>query len=99
MGIGTLRQYHQRKHNITTIKDILGEVAEKTAFVEAVPRVSADKVEKPTEAVKVPETKQEQGQAAFESRTKDGFDPKPNPADDRPSNKKAPTTVVTNKNL
>jgi len=35
MGIGTLRQYHARPSNLTTAADVLGEVTEKTSFVEA----------------------------------------------------------------
>lgn len=42
MGIGTLRQYHSRPSNLTTIKDILGEAETKTNFVEA--KAAAEKL-------------------------------------------------------
>lgn len=49
MGIGTLRQHHSRPSNLTTIKDILGEAEEKTAFVSThkAPQVVAVEQVKP----------------------------------------------------
>jgi hypothetical protein len=96
-GIGTLRQYHNRQSNITTVKDILGEVTDKTPFVEAAALAPA-----PTTVIdeqrfdnESPATKTEK---VFQEPKAEGFEPKRNPADSKPAFKKGgPVTI--NKNV